>query len=882
MGICQRYGIALLLLLSACSRSQHDVREGTVTAALLGTERGIFETNKTAGVSADAPPARGLSSLAFDAVHGQTVVFGGLGESGVLSDTWEWNGTSWSENCTAPPCAAPSGRFRAAMAFDTAHGVSVLFGGMDDNGDSHCDTWEWDHSAWTQREPSTSCGDARPSNRFGHAMASAGDEGILVFGGISESDGYTNDLWQWKDRRWTRLCSGCDPDSLPKSRYDGSLVYGNGVLLLFGGADGDGTPLQDLWKFDFALGKWSELCTAPACSPQPSARFGHAAAFDTFRGRMVMHGGITDNTEQTPPSDDAYEWDGTSWSPTSPGTPKSSSPMVFDSIRRRTVEFGGYGPFSQPLLADTVEYHTRGAACSSGNTCDTSNCVDGVCCEKADCGTCSRCNDPSKPGECAPVTGAEDPDTCAAPLTCDPTGRCSKKLGEACTESTDCASSFCADGYCCNEACDGECRTCSATPGTCTAVATGQTDPKTCDAAMTACAADGSCKYVTGAACRLPEECVSGHCADGFCCTGACDGSCAVCSRDLGATADGVCTNLPKGRVVSDTLCREYACSGGKGCLTECATSADCARDYYCDEQHRCTQQKKPGDDCDSLEQCSTNHCSPEGKCCTTACDGPCEACNDKGECKFTDTPAAGHRGCGAGPCAGHCDSSLQGCAYPGSATPCSGAQCLNDWRIPAGVCDGSGACSTNSPESCDVFSCDSQRGACNTECTLDTDCRLGAVCDSTQGSRGTCRAVTAQCSEDLESIVLEHGDPVFCRGYLCTGGSCAFKACNDAGDCAHGYFCTNDHRCLLDPNAPPRKPPTKPDAGPRDAGPGDGDANVDDVRAAQTNSVGCSVSGAGSSTERWAALLMAGLAVLSRRAGRSRSRHGRARLLDG
>src|SRR5690242_17994803 len=46
----------------------------------------------------------------------------------------------------------PSARSNHAMAYDTARGVTVLFGGADGNGGGlGAETWEWDGTAWTQR-----------------------------------------------------------------------------------------------------------------------------------------------------------------------------------------------------------------------------------------------------------------------------------------------------------------------------------------------------------------------------------------------------------------------------------------------------------------------------------------------------------------------------------------------------------------------------------------------------------------------------------------------------------------------------------------------------------------------------------------------------------
>src|SRR5262249_12382183 len=56
----------------------------------------------------------------------------------------------------AAPATTPPGRYDAGMAFDSARNRTVLFGGVDVNFNGLNDTWEWDGSTWTQLSPATS------------------------------------------------------------------------------------------------------------------------------------------------------------------------------------------------------------------------------------------------------------------------------------------------------------------------------------------------------------------------------------------------------------------------------------------------------------------------------------------------------------------------------------------------------------------------------------------------------------------------------------------------------------------------------------------------------------------------------------------------------
>src|SRR5262249_34827555 len=76
-----------------------------------------------------APNALADEQLAFDAARGVVVLFGGTAlPNATPYHLAEWDGAQW----TVPPLsggAQPSGRARAAIAFDSARGRLVVFGG---------------------------------------------------------------------------------------------------------------------------------------------------------------------------------------------------------------------------------------------------------------------------------------------------------------------------------------------------------------------------------------------------------------------------------------------------------------------------------------------------------------------------------------------------------------------------------------------------------------------------------------------------------------------------------------------------------------------------------------------------------------------------------
>ena len=58
------------------------------------------------------------------------VLFGGLGVSNaVYNDTWEYDGTAWTQRTPSPSNIVPAARWAGAMAFDSSRAVTTLVGG---------------------------------------------------------------------------------------------------------------------------------------------------------------------------------------------------------------------------------------------------------------------------------------------------------------------------------------------------------------------------------------------------------------------------------------------------------------------------------------------------------------------------------------------------------------------------------------------------------------------------------------------------------------------------------------------------------------------------------------------------------------------------------
>lgn len=225
------------------------------------------------------PSARSDHALAFDSIRERVVLFGGstgsATGSAVLADTWEWDGTEWTQMADT----GPSGRAGHAMTFDSKIKRVVLFGGTNLSGQGFGDTWSWDGTEWTQEQ------DTGPTVRAFHALAyDTVRDRVVLFGGLTSDNLLNlNDTWEWEGSQWSQVA-----DTGPAPRFGHGMVFDGARVLLFGGLVQSvisGTiNLGDTWSWD---GKhWRQIQDIG-----PGPRGWAAMAYDSDRSRSVLFGG---------------------------------------------------------------------------------------------------------------------------------------------------------------------------------------------------------------------------------------------------------------------------------------------------------------------------------------------------------------------------------------------------------------------------------------------------------------------------------------------------------------------------------------------------------------------------------------------------------------
>jgi MYXO-CTERM domain-containing protein len=156
------------------------------------------------------------------------------------------------------------------------------------------------------------------------------------------------------------------------------------------------------------------------------------------------------------------------------------------------------------------------------------------------------------------------------------------------------------------------------------------------------------------------------------------------------------------------------------------------------------------GGSCLVKDQCAARICA-DLKCCTTACDAPCQTCADPGS--------------------------------PGSCVSVKNADDL-DTCTGNSTCDASGVCKSKSGQPC-AGTADCASGFCVTATCCSTACGACGACDVT---KGTCTPLATASASANDA----------CAPYLCDGSSplCP-KSCSSDATCATGFYCAVGGTCV-------------------------------------------------------------------------------------
>ncbi len=283
------------------------------------------------------PSARNAHAMAYDSANKKIILFGGY-DGNYDGETWIYDlvTNTWAKK---NPSTKPSARNTHAMVYDSKNNKVVLFGGYTTTSPYYNDeTWVYDvvGNTWTQRNPSS-----KPSARHEHAMVyDSTNNRVVLFGGYTTTSPYYNDetwLYNVATDTWKQM----NPSSKPLERLGHSMTYdsANNKVVLFGGYTTTSPYYNDeTWVYDVATATWTEMNP----TSKPLARDRHAIAYDSVNNKVVLLGG----GDRSIKFDETWIYDLTSdtWTQMNPATKpsaRSGHAMAFDSMNNKIVLFSG-------------------------------------------------------------------------------------------------------------------------------------------------------------------------------------------------------------------------------------------------------------------------------------------------------------------------------------------------------------------------------------------------------------------------------------------------------------------------------------------------------------------------------------------------------------
>ena len=370
MSVWAIIGLACLLILAACDSSSTNQKATPTAIQSSNTLRPTSTPDPAATVA--APPATGDVTLVYDDQIGDVLFLGDTlySNPNQPGQTWSWNGSAWTQ---LYPVHEPSIRSNVAIAYDPTTKQVVLFGGLSSLGNTKMlsDTWTWDGTDWTQQHPATS-----PPARDDAALAfDSATNQLVLFGGGSNKPRIgglvpppLNDTWIWDGSNWIEQHPATSPLPVlsPGLAYDAAQQN----LILFGGLYADTTPirkeLNDTWQW--TGNNWVQL------HPQTSPNL-----FDMLNGQQILYsnpnmvynpqnqqifllfGGDDDNNDKFQAG---WLWNGSNWSKTKVNGPPTSTDtgyLVYDTRVQTILEMTDVLPTTS-ISFDTTLWKLEGQA----------------------------------------------------------------------------------------------------------------------------------------------------------------------------------------------------------------------------------------------------------------------------------------------------------------------------------------------------------------------------------------------------------------------------------------------------------------------------------------------------------------------------------------
>ncbi len=257
------------------------------------------------------PSRRSHAAMAYDHHRDRLVLFGGDSLASVLRDTWEWDGTTWTENqATGPAATRP-----AAIAYDAGRRRMMLTV----RGPAGPETWDYDGATWQLRSTAPTALRHLAYDAVRQRVVSGGSPGIA----------FETAEWDDATATWVPRTSSQRPESQVSALVQDAqsrqvVAVTERGLMAWNGTD---------WTI--AKAEWSPIGqVAPIAASTDDGIY--------MLGRRVLNAPTPNEVTAL------WAWDGLQWQPTANGilpAQRTVPSLTYDSARRRLVSFGGLNAF---------------------------------------------------------------------------------------------------------------------------------------------------------------------------------------------------------------------------------------------------------------------------------------------------------------------------------------------------------------------------------------------------------------------------------------------------------------------------------------------------------------------------------------------------------
>lgn len=297
---------------------------------------------------ANRPTPRSAHAMVYDSKRGRVLVFGGRAESTelrgkvtLLNDLWAWQNGNWQQLDAAN---APPVRQNPDLAYDRVRDRVIMFGGYRYLADGRTidplyDTWEFDGTSWT--EVQTAANGPKVDKPL---LAYDIERKQTILLGINST--FDTQMYRWNPN--SKAWDSVPADPKPPCVHESTLVYQthNQTLLLTGGlCDDTASNSDEVWQWDGVI--WSKIDAKLGLFPAGRAN-GAAYAYDTKYNRMIRFGGTVNFGTLVDSS--TYTLRDLTWrfmpAPFRP-SPRSLTSFRRDPVHGGILLYGGLNEFSQ-------------------------------------------------------------------------------------------------------------------------------------------------------------------------------------------------------------------------------------------------------------------------------------------------------------------------------------------------------------------------------------------------------------------------------------------------------------------------------------------------------------------------------------------------------